>query len=101
MLVVAQAGLTTLQMDSPIDLSYLVDTVIALKYYEKHAEINRLISVFKKRPGEHERVARMLHIGPDRFNVGDRITELHHVLAAFPRYEPHRQGVIGDGAAGV
>lgn len=101
MLVVAQSGLSTMHMESPIDLSYLVDTVVVLKYYEKHGEIDRLISVFKKRPGDHERIARSLQVGPDRFNVGDRITELQNLMAAIPQYRPSRQGGMGDGPAGV
>lgn len=88
MLVVAQTGLTSLQMESPIDLSYLVDTVVILKYYQRDAEIRRLISVFKKRPGHHEHIAREMLMGPERFNVGDRIDNIADLLAAFPQHTP-------------
>ena len=87
MLVVAQAGLTVLQMETPIDLSYLVDTVLLLKYYEKESEIRRLISVFKKRPGAHERISRELLIGPTRFDIGEQVTGLTNTLGAIPNYQ--------------
>ena len=101
MLVVAQAGLTTLQMESPIDLSYLVDTVIALKYYERECEVRRLISVFKKRPGGHERTSRELLMGPDRFNIGEPVKDLRNLLAAIPQYDPRRKREYDDGPAGL
>jgi len=88
MLVVAQAGLSVLQMESPIDLSYLVDTVLALKYYERDSEIRRLINVFKKRPGNHERISRELLIGPTRFDIGEKVKDLSNLLSAMPFHDP-------------
>lgn len=99
MLVVAQAGLTTLQLESPIDLSYLVDTVILLKYYERQGEIRRLINVFKKRPGGHETFSREMQMGPDRFNVGDRVTHIRNLLAAIPQHGGSQE--TDHGPAGV
>ncbi len=49
-LVLAQHGLVG-QMQSPVDLTYLSDTVILLRYFEAEGQIRRAISVVKKRTG--------------------------------------------------
>lgn len=41
-------------MDTPIDASYLADTVILLRYFEAAGAVRRAISVVKKRSGPHE-----------------------------------------------
>lgn len=89
LLVVAQQGLSRMGIDSPIDLSYLVDTVLALKYYEAEGEVRRLISVFKKRPGGHEHISRELRMGPDRFTIGKVVENLDDVLSPIPRIVRH------------
>src|SRR6185436_5206428 len=37
------------QMQSPIDLTYLADTVLALRFYEEGGSVHKAISVIKKR----------------------------------------------------
>jgi circadian clock protein KaiC len=49
-MVLAQHGLIG-SMQSPVDLTYLSDTVLLLRYFEAHGEIRRAISVLKKRTG--------------------------------------------------
>jgi circadian clock protein KaiC len=44
----------------PVDISYLADTVLLLRTYELAGELQRAISVVKKRTGEHDRMIRQL-----------------------------------------
>ena len=53
LLVLAQHGLMG-PMQSPLDISYLSDTVIMLRYFEAEGMVRRALSVVKKRSGAHE-----------------------------------------------
>ena len=61
-LVVAQHGLIG-HMDTPIDTTYLADTVILFRYFEAMGEVRQALSVVKKRSGRHERTIRELSLG--------------------------------------
>ena len=50
----AQHGLMGAGDDSPVDVSYLADTVILLRYFEADGSMRKAISVVKKRDGRHE-----------------------------------------------
>ena len=51
-LVLAQHGLIA-AAESPVDLSYLTDTVLHLRYFETAGEVRQAIAVVKKRSGRH------------------------------------------------
>ena len=54
-MVLAQHGLLG-QMQTPVDLSYLSDAVILLRYFEAEGRVRRAISVVKKRAAELTRI---------------------------------------------
>src|SRR6185436_17582360 len=56
-LVLAQHGLVG-PMDTPLDISYLSDSVIMLRYFEHAGRVRRALSVVKKRSGNHEHTIR-------------------------------------------
>jgi circadian clock protein KaiC len=85
-LVAAQHGLIGTQMHSPVDATYLADTVILLRYFETDGEVRQAISVVKKRGGEHERTIREFRLGSDGIHVGDPLREFHGVLSGIPVY---------------
>ena len=60
-LTVAQHGLVG-DMKSPVDVTYLADTVILLRYFEALGRVRRAISVIKKRTGAHEDTIREYRI---------------------------------------
>jgi circadian clock protein KaiC len=62
-LVMAQQGLIG-QMQSPLDMSYLTDTVVLLRHFEFHGAVKKAISVIKKRSGAHEETIREFRLGP-------------------------------------
>ena len=84
-LVAAQHGLVGERMVSPIDVSYLADTVVLMRYFEASGAIRLALSVVKKRSGPHERTIRELQLGPG-IRVGPPLTDFSGVLSGIPEY---------------
>ena len=84
-LVLAQHGLVG-AMQSPVDLTYLSDTVLLLRFFEAHGELRRAISVLKKRTGSHESSIREYRIDKDGLRVGEPLREFSGILTGVPKY---------------
>lgn len=82
----AQHGLLGQSMVAPVDLSYLADTVVMLRYFEASGEVRQAISVVKKRSGRHERTIREFRLDRGGVRVGAPLTEFHGVLTGVPTY---------------
>lgn len=82
-LTVAQHGLVG-DMKSPVDVTYLADTVVLLRYFEAVGRVRRAISVVKKRTGAHEDTIREYRIGSDGISLGAPLTEFQGVLKGVP-----------------
>src|SRR5687768_16467188 len=78
-MVVAQHGLINAGM-SELDVSYLADTVLLLRYYEAAGEIHQALYVFKKRTGPHQRSLRPLKITAGGITVGEPLAGFRGVL---------------------
>jgi circadian clock protein KaiC len=86
-LLMAQHGILGPGMTSPIDVSYLADTVVMLRYFEAAGAIRKAISVVKKRSGAHEETIREYRMGPpDGVSVGRPLTGFRGVLSGIPTY---------------
>lgn len=83
-LTLAQHGFIG-QMGTPLDVSYLADTVILLRYYESDGAIHKAISVPKKRSGFHENSIRELTLGPDGIRVGEALRGFRGLLTGVPQ----------------
>jgi circadian clock protein KaiC len=83
--VLAQHGLMG-HMQTPIDLSYLSDAVIMLRYFEAGGRVRRAISVVKKRSGAHEDTIREFQLSPLGLRVGPPLTEFNGILTGTPTY---------------
>ena len=81
-LTVAQHGLVG-EMKSPVDVTYLADSVIMLRFFEAHGAVRRAISVIKKRTGKHEDTIREFCIN-DGLHVGEPLTQFQGVLRGTP-----------------
>jgi circadian clock protein KaiC len=86
MITLAQHGMVGPTMPVPVDLSYLADSVILLRFFEAQGEVRKAISVVKKRTGEHETSIRELRIGPGRVHVGAPLSAFQGVLTGVPQY---------------
>jgi circadian clock protein KaiC len=72
-------------MDSPVDVSYLADTVLLFRYFERAGQLRQALSVVKKRSGPHERAIRELIFGEGRVYVGEPLTNFEGVLTGVPK----------------
>lgn len=90
-LTVAQHGLVG-DMRSPVDVTYLADTVILLRYFEAAGRVRRAISIMKKRTGSHEDTIREFLIGENGIVLGQPLTQFQGVLRGVPTLLEHRAG---------
>lgn len=79
-LIMAQHGILGGGVQSPVELSYLADTVILLRYFEAAGEVRKAISVVKKRTGPHEPTIRELSMNRSGIRVGRELREFQGVL---------------------
>jgi circadian clock protein KaiC len=84
-LTVAQHGMIG-EMRSPIDVTYLADTVLLLRYFEAGGQVRRAVSVLKKRTGAHENTIREFSIDNDGLKIGDPLDKFRGVLRGVPQY---------------
>ena len=98
MLVVTPHGLLG-NMQAPIDVTYLADTVITFRFFEAHGAVHKAISVIKKRTGDHERTIRELTIHPSGISVGPPLKDFRGVLTGtpiLPEQKPKRRAARRD-----
>jgi circadian clock protein KaiC len=82
-LTVAQHGLVG-DMKAPVDVTYLADTVILLRYFEAAGRVRRAISVIKKRTSSHEDTIREYRINGNGVSLGKPLTGFQGVLRGVP-----------------
>lgn len=85
--ILAQSGMIGQNMQSPVDMTYLSDAVLLLRYFEAEGEIRRAISVIKKRTGSHESAIREMRIDSGGVRVGEKLDGFRGVLTGTPVYE--------------
>jgi circadian clock protein KaiC len=84
-LTVAQHGMVG-EMKSPVDVTYLADTVILLRFFEAFGEVRRAISMLKKRTGAHENTIREFEISNKGLTLGPVLEDFQGVLRGVPEY---------------
>ncbi len=83
LLILTQQGLVG-SMQTPVDLTYLADTVVLLRYFETDGAVRQAISVVKKRSGNHERTIREFSLAQGGVTVGEPLDGFHGVLTGVP-----------------
>ena len=83
-LVTAQSGLMGASMRTPVDASYLADTVVMLRMYEHQGRVRKAISALKKRSGQHETSIRQVWFDDAGVHLGEPLAELRGVLTGVP-----------------
>lgn len=94
-MTVAQHGLVE-DARAPIDITYLADTVILLRYFEALGEVRRAISVIKKRTGTHESTIREYRIGSQGLKIGEPLNAFQGVLRGVPQYYGEGNPLLSD-----
>ncbi|WP_293396149.1 ATPase domain-containing protein [Nevskia sp.] len=87
LLISAHQGLIGSNMTSPVDVSYLADAVILMRYFEAEGEVRQAISVVKKRGGAHERSIREFRMLDGRIMVGEPLRNFRGILTGVPIYQ--------------
>ena len=93
LMTVAQHGLIG-HMQAPIDLTYLADTVILLRFFEQSGRIKKAISVIKKRIGKHEDTLREFRIDDQGVRVGEPLEQFHGVLTGSPTFHGNSEQML-------
>jgi circadian clock protein KaiC len=94
-MTVAQHGLVG-DMKAPVDVTYLADTVILLRYFEASGTVRRAMSVIKKRTGAHESTIREFRIGNDGLSIGEPLNGFQGVLRGVPTYLGERKPLLEE-----
>ncbi|WP_027132734.1 ATPase domain-containing protein [Geminicoccus roseus] len=97
-LTVAQHGLVG-DGQAPIDITYLADTVILLRYFEAHGRVRRAMSVIKKRAGLHEDTIREFKITHQGLLIGEPLHSFQGVLTGAPTYAGEANPLLGTARA--
>jgi circadian clock protein KaiC len=101
LMTVAQRGFVGTNVDTPVDVSYLADTVLLFRYFEAVGEVRQALSVIKKRSGEHERTIRELVMKDGKILVGSVLTEFEGVLTGAPTYRGGIESLQGSRSLAV
>jgi len=92
-LTVAQHGLVG-DMKSPVDVTYLADTVVLLRYFEARGRVRRAMSVIKKRTGAHEDTIREYRIDSQGITLGEPLMNFQGVLRGVPQLVGDREPLL-------
>ncbi|HJQ55233.1 MAG TPA: ATPase domain-containing protein [Gemmatimonadaceae bacterium] len=85
-MTLVQHGIFGNPVDDAVEVSYLADTVILLRYFEVQGSVKQAISVVKKRSGDHERTIRECRVHKGGLFVGEPLRDFHGVLTGVPTY---------------
>src|SRR5258706_1093004 len=96
-MTVAQHGLVG-DMKAPVDVTYLADTVILLRYFEALGTVRRAMSIIKKRTGAHESTIREYRIDGRGLTIGDPLDGFQGILRGVPIYIGERNPLLEERA---
>ncbi|HET7593189.1 MAG TPA: ATPase domain-containing protein [Rhodanobacteraceae bacterium] len=94
-LVLAQHGLVG-AMQTPVDISYLSDAVLMLRYFEYDGTVRRALSVVKKRSGHHEHTIREFRLSHQGVRLGPPLKGFNGILSGTPIYTGDRSPLLAD-----
>jgi circadian clock protein KaiC len=85
-MTLVQHGIFGNPVDEAVEVSYLADTVVLLRYFEVSGSVRQAISVVKKRSSDHERMIRECKVQKGGLFVGEPLSEFQGVLTGVPHY---------------
>lgn len=86
LMILAQTGTIGSPLHSAVDVSYLADNILLLRYFETKGEVRQAISTIKRRSGSHERTIRELKLGPERIHIGRPLHDFQGILTGTPTF---------------
>lgn len=99
-LILAQAGVMG-PMQTPVDISYLADAVVLVRYFETRGRLRRAISVLKRRGGSHETTIREMSLSSSGLKIGPALQEFHGVMTGVPQLLSREDGGGSDRPGGA
>jgi circadian clock protein KaiC len=96
-MTLAQHGLIGDRMASPVDMSYLADTALLLRYFEHDGHVRKAISVIKKRRGSHESTIREFRVTSRGLRMGPPLAGFRGVLTGIPTFAGASSPLLSDG----
>ena len=84
LLIMGQSGPLG-SMETPVDVSYLSDTVLLLHYFEAGGRMRKAISVVKRRCGPHEDTLRELSVTCKGIEIGEPLLDFSGVSSGVPQ----------------
>lgn len=96
LLINPQAGFFGTMQTSGLNVSYIADIVILLRFFESQGRIRKAISIVKNRNGQHEDTIRELRIDAQGIRVGEPLADFRGVLTGTPEYVGGRDPLMED-----
>jgi circadian clock protein KaiC len=100
LMVLAQHGFLGHAVQSPVDVTYLADTVLVLRFFEAFGEVKQAMAVVKKRTGNHERSIREFRITETGLQIGSALKDFEGVLTGVPSFTGKRGDLMTDNSRG-
>ena len=86
LLINPQAGLVGSMATGALNISYVADSVVLIRFFEAKGRIRKALSVIKNRGGPHEDTIRELRIDAQGIRVGEPLTDFQGVMTGTPHY---------------
>ncbi len=85
-LINVQTGLLGNMSTISVNISYIADTVLMIRFFEAGGRMRKAISVIKNRSGPHEDAIRELRIDSQGVRLGEPLMEFRGVMTGTPEY---------------
>ena len=100
LLINAQQGLIGAGI-SNVNISYIADTVLLLRFFEAEGRVRKALAVVKNRGGPHEDAIRELRIDHSGLRVGEPLVQFHGLLTGTPIYSGQPAPFLNERARGA
>jgi circadian clock protein KaiC len=87
-------------MSTSLNISYVADAVLLIRFFEAEGRIRKAISILKNRGGEHENAIRELRIDGRGVRIGAPLTDFRGVLTGTPEYTGAARPLMEERGAG-
>jgi circadian clock protein KaiC len=101
LLINPQQGFFGSMQTHGLDVSYVSDTVILLRFFEAEGRIRKAISIVKNRSGRHEDTIREMRIDDQGIRIGAALSQFRGILTGAPEYTGTNKPLMDDRDAGA
>jgi circadian clock protein KaiC len=84
-----------------LDVSYIADVVVLLRFFEAEGRIRKAISIVKNRSGAHEDTIREFRIDTEGMRVGEPLSAFKGILTGTPEYVGSQSPLMEDRGPGA